>query len=498
MNHIGKDSIITCLIVMLLLPFVVSCEWNGRLSEEEPVDIRIYSEGQTKVCNDGFELGDQVGLYMYREDTVYYNNMMYSFSADGFHAYDRMFYPSSADEISFYAYYPYSVDEIVSVRREFQWSVLERQWEDENYTNSDLMFGVRTVPNGTTPVDITLSHKMSSIDLVLVPGTGYTTQSLMDADISVTVRQVKMIATVFPDGTMEASGENADIEPRLKLVENSNGTVSGISAIIVPQVIKSGSRLLDILLDGVHYYYETDKELSFKSSRKMIIQLKISDRGVEFSSEIVGWNDGVVVSGELEEEEATVTDIDGNEYGIVSIGNQQWLDANLKSLRLNDGTSIKKGEMFDYMRGTDPIYDTCMVGSDVYLLYNYAAVSTGKLCPEGWRVPENKDFEELVEFLGSGAGKATKSVYGWTDGTQEDPAYQGNGDTDLSIYPVGFANADRYGQKDGCGLVARVWSSTTPIFDYAYSYIWQYNSDEIESDTRTNKNSALSVRCIKE
>jgi len=51
-----------------------------------------------------------------------------------------------------------------------------------------------------------------------------------------------------------------------------------------------------------------------------------------------------------------------------------------------------------------------MITANTYgLLYNWYAVSDSrKICPEGWRVPDNNDWSELVSFPGGEDGAADK------------------------------------------------------------------------------------------
>lgn len=88
---------------------------------------------------------------------------------------------------------------------------------------------------------------------------------------------------------------------------------------------------------------------------------------------------------EKNNEESTVTDIDGNVYSTVTIGTQVWLGENLKTTTYNDGSDILNSPS---TAGSYLIYGNNPDNKDTYgALYNWYAVNTGKLCPTGWHVP---------------------------------------------------------------------------------------------------------------
>jgi len=69
-----------------------------------------------------------------------------------------------------------------------------------------------------------------------------------------------------------------------------------------------------------------------------------------------------------------VTDIDGNTYSVVQIGNQTWMAENLKVTRLNDGTPLS---FYDFTPNDDdwffngastPMYTWAFTG-DLNMLY---------------------------------------------------------------------------------------------------------------------------------
>lgn len=108
-----------------------------------------------------------------------------------------------------------------------------------------------------------------------------------------------------------------------------------------------------------------------------------------------------------------VIDIDGNSYRTVIIGNQEWMAQNLRTTTYNDGTPIYNArEFFDWevcTTGAYVWYNNAISYKDTYgALYNWYAVETGRLCPDGWRVPSSEDWEELTDYLGGQAPAAQK------------------------------------------------------------------------------------------
>jgi uncharacterized protein (TIGR02145 family) len=101
----------------------------------------------------------------------------------------------------------------------------------------------------------------------------------------------------------------------------------------------------------------------------------------------------------------SVTDIDGNEYEIILIGNQVWMAENLKTGTYNNGTVIPKvtddTDWFNLATGAHAWYGNSEVNFNTYgALYNWYAVETGNLCPAGWHVPGDDEWTVLADFLG--------------------------------------------------------------------------------------------------
>ena len=101
----------------------------------------------------------------------------------------------------------------------------------------------------------------------------------------------------------------------------------------------------------------------------------------------------------------TVKDIDGNIYHAVTIGTQVWLAEDLKTTRYNDGTAIPyvggDVEWKNLRSAAFCWYNNDESNKTVYgALYNWYTTNTGKLCPIGWHVASNSDWETLINYCG--------------------------------------------------------------------------------------------------
>jgi uncharacterized protein (TIGR02145 family) len=109
----------------------------------------------------------------------------------------------------------------------------------------------------------------------------------------------------------------------------------------------------------------------------------------------------------------TVTDIDGNIYPVVIIGQQQWMAQNLRTTRYADSTAITHAvtdsEWAANTQGAYTIYphnEVDGINSDIEMvniygkLYNWHAVNNvHNICPVGWKVPDDNDWLVLENFL---------------------------------------------------------------------------------------------------
>lgn len=118
---------------------------------------------------------------------------------------------------------------------------------------------------------------------------------------------------------------------------------------------------------------------------------------------------------EEEPELTEITDIDGNVYDVVKIGDQYWMQENLKVIHFNDGTPIdnvkKNHDWANHLEAAYSFYNNDLENKEIFgALYNRAAAHSGKLCPTGWQVPSKADFNYLAEFAISMGGYVGNSL----------------------------------------------------------------------------------------
>ncbi len=115
-----------------------------------------------------------------------------------------------------------------------------------------------------------------------------------------------------------------------------------------------------------------------------------------------------------------ITDIEGNTYKTVKIGDEIWMAENLKTTKYNDGSTIpvieEDSDWNNY--GASSIGAMCYYNNDISnkaiygALYNWPTVASHKLCPVGWHVPRH--FGQIVGYLGGwgiAGGKMKEAGY---------------------------------------------------------------------------------------
>ncbi|HBE42142.1 MAG TPA: hypothetical protein DDW27_13215 [Bacteroidales bacterium] len=192
------------------------------------------------------------------------------------------------------------------------------------------------------------------------------------------------------------------------------------------------------------------------------------------------------------------TDKDFNNYSIVQIGLQTWMAENLKTTKYNDGTAIDNltdASAWSFLYS--PAY--CLWGNDaankdVYgALYNWYAVSTGKLCPSGWHVSTDNDWKVLEGYIvgDSDANKLKET------GTTHWPSPNSGATNATGFTALPGGHRGDLGSFYAKGDNGQFWCNS----EYSYTNAWNRGIiNEFSTVVRKNnsKVNGFSVRCLKD
>ncbi len=191
----------------------------------------------------------------------------------------------------------------------------------------------------------------------------------------------------------------------------------------------------------------------------------------------------------------TVSDIDGNEYTTITNGSKVWMAENLEVTKFNDGEPIPLiTDGTAWGESDTPAYcwydnDEAKYKDKYGALYNWFAVSNGKLCPAGWHVPNIQEWNDLLNSLGQNAGGKLKEA-----GTDHWVFFDksATNESGFSILPGGWRTD--YDTFSGSGDIAYLWSSSEDNSLCAW-YINMFPA--FLSTSIMVKEYGCSVRCIK-
>lgn len=141
-----------------------------------------------------------------------------------------------------------------------------------------------------------------------------------------------------------------------------------------------------------------------------------------------------------------VTDVEGNFYPASRFGDAGcWMTQNLRVTTYSDGTSLEESvasgtdtslKYFYYPNKDKELFNT---HPEYGLLYTWAAASNGSrtdifpkgtsgsiassvqgICPEGWVLPSDKDWNDLEKEIATSDAYSTNDIPGWTDGWESE------------------------------------------------------------------------------
>jgi uncharacterized protein (TIGR02145 family) len=220
-------------------------------------------------------------------------------------------------------------------------------------------------------------------------------------------------------------------------------------------------------------------------------------------------------------------DVDGNRYPSIQISEQLWFWNNLRTSRFKNGDSINFVMNGKWSNQQSPAYtkslDTSLSNGQLGYYYNWYAVNDSKgICPEGWKVPSDSDWEKLEVYLQNNGYNYDGSIDSQTERHNNNKlaiALSGKkywvsstvigspGNTDSSEFsnkstfsaiPIGYRAVDT-NIFDLIQQAAYFWTSTehNDSTGNAFFRLIRHDSPAVKRSFLTH-NYGFSIRCVKE
>jgi len=160
-------------------------------------------------------------------------------------------------------------------------------------------------------------------------------------------------------------------------------------------------------------------------------------------------------------------DVDGNTYEIAEIGTQLWMAEDLKVTRYQNGSNLSYYE------------------SPFGKLYTPVTIFNDDICPVGWHVPSNTEWDILIDFLGGNdvaGGKIKEAgLENWSD-----PNTGATNEFGFTAMPSGYVSD---GTNNNTGLRTYYPISSGGGFEL------EYHTSNLHL-TGITSSSSVPVRCI--
>lgn len=184
-------------------------------------------------------------------------------------------------------------------------------------------------------------------------------------------------------------------------------------------------------------------------------------------------------------------------YPLVKIATQYWMREDLHATHYVDGSLIDEITTLDGTPGYAKNADAS------HFFYTGEAVNTGRLAPDGWKVPDNTAWEMLRDYLGNNTDALKDGSWEkFSTGTY----YPGNNKSGFDMHASGAFIENGGGTSvSNVGVFSVYWmvnkqQDLLPDQEQAYQFLSTENTFKSASGMVKDKDyyQAFSVRCIKE
>ena len=295
-----KYNIISLISVALLTAGVTSCSGesidqpDNTSNGKTAMAFTFSHPSESRATDTSFESGDVVGLYVSEADNVLeiagntVNNERLTYSGGTWNSRSQLYWDEGSYNV--YAYYPYrqSVTSVTDLPFEVSTDQRDTGSADmDGYEASDFLYtAAANVKATANPVNLQFRHIMSKLSVRLIKGEDF------EGDFPETA--TVYIHNTVPEATidLQAGVATRDMRASRKTIIARQNSKTSFSAIVVPQRIDNRMPLIEVVMNGVSFMYES--RFQFKPGMHHIVSLVVDKNPdqvkIEVGGEITNWN----------------------------------------------------------------------------------------------------------------------------------------------------------------------------------------------------------------
>lgn len=293
-----KKHFISSIAFVMAILGLAACSDDGEQQYKDarhtPMTFTVTHPSQTRATATDFENGDRIGLYVAQADAPLeiggnlVNNEALTHNGSSWTAARTLYWDDGT--YNAYAYYPY-IQGVNSISDQ-PFSVSTDQSTAKTatalggYEASDLLFAsTKGIKASASPINLTFKHIMSKIKIRLIKGEDF--EGEMPAIADVYIHNTVPTATV----DLQAGVATRYVKGTRQTIKAQQEGAYSYSAIVVPQRIDNRQPLVEVVMKGVSYLFES--KFVFKPGVEHLVNLVITDNPdkvkIEIGGEIENW-----------------------------------------------------------------------------------------------------------------------------------------------------------------------------------------------------------------
>lgn len=296
-----------CLVASM---FLIACVNNvGDEIRESNIPISFstkINEASTKATDGVFDIGDKLGVFAMLSGNAldgqrYIDNLQLECGESTLIPKKEVFYPEGDATLDFVSYYPYQASGVEEGSKLLNISVQTDQSQSANYASSDFMTArTENVGNDVETVELEYTHKLTKINIVLVPQDGESAEELCAANPRIVATGFKTQA-VYDLGDDKLSsltdGSEKDIVP-FGTWEVEKDCVVGKEFIVIPQTHSTPQQAFMLEWNGKIYACSLTTD-AIKENTELEVRINaLQSTSTSLTGIVYGINDwGTVATG---------------------------------------------------------------------------------------------------------------------------------------------------------------------------------------------------------